>query len=175
MSLTFRCPEKSPALNCPGQLLGTGTWNNPRCVAVEWGKFRHGRFLFALNPPKETELQMKLTAANLYPSADQTLTSTAKEIRKRNLTAVAVVQRCLEQIDRWEPEVQAWVTVDREGALAQAQMLDQAAQNDEFVGPLHGIPIGIKDIIDVEGFVTGCGSKGLAERPPAIEEAVLID
>lgn len=174
MSLTFRCPEKSPALNCPGQLLGTGTWNNPRCVAVEWGKFRHGRFLFALNPPKETELQMKLTAANLYPSADQTLTSTAKEIRKRNLTAVAVVQRCLEQIDRWEPEVQAWVTVDREGALAQAQMLDQAAQNDEFVGPLHGIPIGIKDIIDVEGFVTGCGSKGLAERPPAIEDAVVV-
>lgn len=117
---------------------------------------------------------MTLNATNLYPEADESLTAVAKAIRNRKLTAVEVVQRCLKQIDEWEPQVKAWVAVDREGALEQARELDEDAQLDEFRGPLHGIPVGIKDIIDVEGFVTGCGSAALSQRPPATEDATVV-
>jgi Asp-tRNA(Asn)/Glu-tRNA(Gln) amidotransferase A subunit family amidase len=117
---------------------------------------------------------MNLTESNLYPAPDATLVGTAHAIREGNTTCVDVLQRCLKQIEMWEPEVKAWVQVDHDGALAQAKELDAEAKRGHFRGPLHGIPIGIKDIIDVAGFVTGCGSVAMSQRPPATEDAVVV-
>lgn len=122
----------------------------------------------------ETFQLMTLTATNLHPSPEETITFTAQAIRDGKLTCVDVLNRCFERIDAWEPQVKAWVRIDRDGAMSQARTLDEEAQQGQFRGPLHGIPVGIKDIIDVAGFVTGCGSVGLSQRPPAQEDAVVV-
>lgn len=110
----------------------------------------------------------------LFPAPEETLTGTAQAIRDGRVTCTEVVKRCLRQIAEWEPQVKAWVKVDEKGALSEAKTLDKEAKNGEFRGPLHGIPIGIKDIIDVQGFVTGCGSAKLSKGFPAETDAYVV-
>ncbi len=110
----------------------------------------------------------------LYPATEDTLTGTAQAIHERRTSCTDVVKRCLKQISEWEPRVKAWVKVDDQGALAEARILDREAANGEFRGPLHGIPIGIKDIINVAGFVTGCGSSKKSQEPPAETDAYVV-
>jgi len=78
----------------------------------------------------------------------------ASQIRRRRLAPLELVERCLDQIRRYEDRIHAWVLVDEEGARRTARDL----QGQDWRGPLHGIPLGIKDIIDVEGFPTRAGS-----------------
>src|SRR5574341_1533453 len=75
----------------------------------------------------------------------------AAAMRKGKLTAEALVSSCLERIQAREPAVKAWVGVDGEAALARARALDRKARRDAWEGPLHGIPLGVKDIFDVQG------------------------
>ncbi len=76
------------------------------------------------------------------------------------MTCQDVLRACLDRIDQMEPAVRAWVLVDRKGAEAQARILDEELVAGKSRGPLHGIPIGVKDIIDVKGFPTGYGLAG---------------
>lgn len=110
----------------------------------------------------------------LFPAPEDTLTGTAQAIREGRLTCTDAVKRCLRQIDEWEPKVKAWVKLNKVAALAEAKMLDREAKKGEFRGPLHGIPLGIKDIIDVAGYVTGCGSKKLSQGDPATADAAVV-
>ncbi len=110
----------------------------------------------------------------LFPAPEETLTGTAQAIRDGKMTCTDVVKRCLANIREWEPRVKAWVKVDEKGALNEAKNLDKEAKRGEFRGPLHGIPIGIKDIIDVAGFVSGCGSKRMAKGFPAETDANVV-
>jgi len=82
----------------------------------------------------------------------------AQQIRHRQLTPLDLVERCLDQIRKHDRQVRAWVVVDEEGACRSARQLGEMVARGEYLGPLHGIPIGIKDIIDVEGIPTRCGS-----------------
>jgi len=88
-----------------------------------------------------------------------TITEAAMSIRKGELTPVDVLEQCLARIDRYEPRVRAWTVVDRDGAREQARRHTAELRAGHDRGPLHGIPIGIKDIIDVFDLPTGCGSK----------------
>lgn len=88
-----------------------------------------------------------------------TIHEAAARLRDRKLTAVALLEHCLEQIDRYESRVHAWVFVDREAALEQARGTDAEISRGHWRGALHGIPIGIKDIIDVFDLPTAAGSK----------------
>jgi aspartyl-tRNA(Asn)/glutamyl-tRNA(Gln) amidotransferase subunit A len=97
----------------------------------------------------------------------------AAQIRGGRLQPLELVDRCLAQIDRYEDRLHAWVVVDREGARHTAALLGTEAAKGEFRGPLHGIPIGIKDIIDVEGFATRAGSP-LRENHLARADAPLV-
>lgn len=91
--------------------------------------------------------------------APTTITEAAEFIRKGELTPSDLLEQCLKRIDRYEDRVKAWVYIDREGAREQAARLTAELKQNSYRGPLHGIPIGIKDIIDVFDMPTGCGSK----------------
>ena len=94
----------------------------------------------------------------------------ARRIRDGILTSEELVQGCLEQIRALEPRVQAWQFLDEEHALAQARALDERKRNGEPLGPLHGVPVGVKDIIDTADMPTENGTvlhKGRTPRDDA--------
>jgi aspartyl-tRNA(Asn)/glutamyl-tRNA(Gln) amidotransferase subunit A len=92
-----------------------------------------------------------------------TILAAAAELRGGRRTPVDLVDFCLERINRYEPQVHAWVLVDREGARAEAERLTAEARNGQWRGPLHGIPLGIKDIFDVYDWPTTGGSRRWAQ------------
>jgi aspartyl-tRNA(Asn)/glutamyl-tRNA(Gln) amidotransferase subunit A len=90
----------------------------------------------------------------------------AAAIREGRLSALGLVEACLGRIDACEAEIQAWVTVDRAGALETARRLDAEAGAGRFRGPLHGVPVGLKDIIHAAGLKTTSGARGFADTVP---------
>lgn len=74
------------------------------------------------------------------------------------MNSVQVVGMCLSQIAEREPEVQAWAWLDSDHALQQAQMRDAERRSGHPIGALHGIPVGIKDVIDTAGIPTQNGT-----------------
>jgi aspartyl-tRNA(Asn)/glutamyl-tRNA(Gln) amidotransferase subunit A len=80
------------------------------------------------------------------------------------LTSTALVGRLLERIERYDRKLHAFVTVYADEARTAAAAADAARLAGHAVGPLHGIPVAVKDIIDIEGRVTTGGSKVWAER-----------
>ena len=88
----------------------------------------------------------------------EAIDQTVKYIASGTLSPRHLVQFCLDRIRRFDGTLQAWVIVDENAALAAAHRLEQMAQRGKLLGPLHGIPIGIKDIIDVAGMTTAAAS-----------------
>jgi Asp-tRNA(Asn)/Glu-tRNA(Gln) amidotransferase A subunit family amidase len=83
-------------------------------------------------------------------------------IAEGHLTARHWVEHCVARIDETDA-VHAWSFIDRERALARADRLDRLRQDGSAFGPLHGVPVGIKDIIAVAGMPLGCGSELMGE------------
>src|SRR5436309_6618297 len=102
-----------------------------------------------------------------------TIHAAADEIRQGRLTPVELLETCLRRIDEVEAKVRAWVFVDRERARAEAEALTAELRGGHWRGPLHGIPIGVKDIIDVFDWPTACGSK-LWQNSVARQDATVV-
>jgi len=94
------------------------------------------------------------------------VTDLARRIRKRELSPVAVVEACLAQVAQVEPSLGAWVLVDHAGARVAARALEADARAGRIRGPLHGVPVGLKDIFDVAGVTTTSGAAAFAHRHP---------
>jgi Asp-tRNA(Asn)/Glu-tRNA(Gln) amidotransferase A subunit family amidase len=94
-------------------------------------------------------------------------------IQDGETTSVALVTTALERIAETDDALKAWVWLDRDGALEQARAMDQLRQAGRALGALHGVPIGLKDIIDTADMPTECGSVALASRQPELD-AVLV-
>jgi Asp-tRNA(Asn)/Glu-tRNA(Gln) amidotransferase A subunit family amidase len=88
-----------------------------------------------------------------------TIHETAEAIRARQLTPVDLLNQCLARIDQLESKVRAWVFVARDEAREQAEALTKELEQGQYRGPLHGIPVGVKDIFDVFDWPTAAGSK----------------
>ena len=73
-----------------------------------------------------------------------------------------------------DQEIRAWVEVDRSGALSAAARMEAEIREGGWKGPLHGIPLGVKDIVHVEGFPTRAGSRVLANVPPADRDSTVV-
>src|ERR1035437_891971 len=97
------------------------------------------------------------TPLKLYPDADETIEGVGRALRAGRTTCAGVLEHCFRQIDLGADRVHAWVYVDRAGAMQQARERDAEGKAVRDRGPLHGIPIGIKDIIDVAGLPTAAG------------------
>ena len=89
-----------------------------------------------------------------------------RKIKEKELTAVQATQAVLDQIDRVENTVHAYVTVDKEGALKKAAEIQKKIDNGELTGPLAGVPVAIKDNMCTEGLLTTCSSKILYNFVP---------
>ena len=85
----------------------------------------------------------------------------------------SAVDACLEKIDRHDGKVQAWVSVDPSGALRTADALDGKTPSGPRAGPLHGVPVGLKDIFDVAGMITTSGARPFAHRRPERDAPVV--
>ncbi|HEX3999326.1 MAG TPA: amidase [Pirellulales bacterium] len=83
-----------------------------------------------------------------------TIATAVEQMRQGHLTSGELVDRCLRQIRDSDDSIRAWVRVDDASARATADERDRQARSGEIAGPLHGIPVGIKDIIDVAGLPT---------------------
>src|SRR5579885_2018005 len=103
-----------------------------------------------------------LAAAPHDDLAAMTLKQASQAIRSRKVSPVELTEACLERIAAYNPTINAWITVMREQAMEQARALEKEQVAGRFRGPLHGIPIGLKDNIDCAGVRTTAGSRTLA-------------
>jgi len=97
---------------------------------------------------------------------DLTLAEASRMIRARQLSPVEITEAYLAAIDRLEPQVNAYVTVTAERALRQARALEAELADGRWRGPLHGIPIALKDNIDTAGILTTAAGAVFADRVP---------
>lgn len=97
----------------------------------------------------------------------------ADKIRKGSLSSVDLVKACLARIDETEGQLHAWAHLDAEHALAQAEEMDTIRRAGRPLGPLHGIPVALKDIIDTTDFPTERGTPIYKARQPNCDAALV--
>ncbi|WP_431887604.1 amidase [Nocardiopsis alba] len=90
---------------------------------------------------------------------ESTLAATATLLRERRLSPVELVDSVLERIERIEPRLEAYVMVAAEQARHAAREAEREISQGEYRGPLHGVPVGLKDLIDVAGMPTTASSR----------------
>jgi Asp-tRNA(Asn)/Glu-tRNA(Gln) amidotransferase A subunit family amidase len=108
---------------------------------------------------------MSLSALSLVEAAEQ--------IRDGRIKSAELVADCLARIDAVEADVQAWAFLDRDHAMRQAEAADMHRMHGRPTGPLHGVPVGIKDIIDTGDMPTEFGSPVWAGRTPRRDAAAV--
>ena len=101
-------------------------------------------------------------------------TRAAALIRQRELSPVAYVDAVLAAIARAQPVLNCFVTVDEDGARRDAIAAERAVTSGAALGPLHGVPVHIKDLVDVAGMPTFHGSAIFSEATPAAHDNVLV-
>jgi len=97
----------------------------------------------------------------------------ARMIRDGVVTSVEVVQACLARVREVDGQVQAWAFLDPDYALAQARAADEHRLSGQPIGALHGVPVGLKDIIDTADMPTENGSVLHAGRTPSRDASVV--
>jgi aspartyl-tRNA(Asn)/glutamyl-tRNA(Gln) amidotransferase subunit A len=95
-----------------------------------------------------------------------TLTEAAAAIRRGDLSPVALTEEMLARIERYDPGLNSFLTVTAEEARAQAARAEAEIAAGRYRGPLHGIPLALKDLIDTAGIRTTAGTRIMAERVP---------
>lgn len=101
------------------------------------------------------------------------LNEAAARIRDKSLSPVELTESCLTRIERLEPLLQAWAFIDRGSALRSAQELEREQREGRSRGPLHGVPIGIKDIFHTAGLPTRAGAPCLFDFTPDFDAAAV--
>ena len=100
---------------------------------------------------------------------DLTATEAVRQIRSGTLRPTTYLNACLARIDGWEPEIGAWVHLDRVAAMHTAQEREWEIGLGRCTGVLHGVPVALKDIIDVAGLPTTAGAGPFAHRTPSAD------
>lgn len=103
----------------------------------------------------------------------QSISEAAAALRNGSTTPRDLVEACLKRIDELEPRIRAWVVVDTDGARKAADVAADELRRGVDRGPLHGIPLGIKDIVDVAGFPTLAGAKVRSSQPAASDAYIV--
>ncbi len=101
------------------------------------------------------------------------LTEAAEHVRDGRISAAELVRDCLARIDTVDGDVQAWAFLDGDHALRQAEAADLHRMQGKPLGPLHGVPVGIKDIFDTGDMPTEFGSSIWKGRTPRADAAAV--
>jgi Asp-tRNA(Asn)/Glu-tRNA(Gln) amidotransferase A subunit family amidase len=101
------------------------------------------------------------------------LSEAVADIREGRISSVELVTACLDRVAEVDGDIQAWTFLDRDHALKQAEALDLHRAQGKPVGPLHGVPVGIKDIFDTGDMPTEFGSPIWAGRTPRRDAAAV--
>src|SRR4051794_23744310 len=97
----------------------------------------------------------------------------SQDIRQKAISPVEITRACLSHIEELNPTLNSFITVMPESALCEARVAEAEIARGEWRGPLHGIPIALKDLIDTAGVRTTCGSALYEKRVPA-EDAEVV-
>lgn len=102
-----------------------------------------------------------------------TISEVSELVGSEKISPVELVRECLQRIDRLNPELNAFITVTADSALREARAAEAEIRAGKRRGPLHGIPVGLKDLIDTAGVRTTAASRVFAERVPTQDAEVV--
>ncbi|HKW27370.1 MAG TPA: amidase [Terriglobales bacterium] len=102
-----------------------------------------------------------------------TLHEASELVRKKSVSPVELTRACLERTAQLNPGLNAFITVTADSALEEARRAEHEIQHGEWKGPLHGIPISLKDLVDTAGVLTTAASAVFRERVPQ-EDAEIV-
>lgn len=120
--------------------------------------------------PAESGVGTKIPEAGL-PGIS--LAEAARLVQSKKVSPVELTKACLARVDQFNPKLNAFITVTADSALAEAGAAEADIQHGEWKGPLHGIPIAIKDLVDTAGLRTTAASGVFKDRIPA-QDAELV-
>ena len=112
------------------------------------------------------------SAQSLSDSALLTLSQASARIQNKLTTPTALVEACFSRIEIYQPKLNAFITLLKDSALAQARQAEIEIRNGQYRGPLHGVPIALKDNIDTAGIRTTAASAVFDDRIPAADAEV---
>ena len=106
--------------------------------------------------------------------ASLTLKQASDLLRRKNASPVDLTEACLARIDQRNPAINAFITITREQALATARQMEAELKSGKWRGPLHGIPVALKDNIDTAGVRTTAASGVFKDRVPTEDAEVVV-
>ncbi len=104
----------------------------------------------------------------------ETIFEIAPRLRRKEVSPVELTRACLDRIERLNPALNAFITVTPDSALAEARAAEIEISRGEWRGPLHGIPVALKDLIDTAGTRTTAASGLYQNRVPAVDAEVVL-
>ncbi|PYR44188.1 MAG: amidase [Acidobacteria bacterium] len=154
----------------------------PRKIALEpqiapatrWNPVLAGE---SSGPTRDTFVRSKNEAIPL-PTSDADIaispvTQLSRWIEQKTLTSERLTTIYLTRIERFDPMLRCIITLTKDVALAQAKKADAEIAAGRYRGPLHGIPFGVKDLLDTAGIATTYGAEPFRNRVPAADSAVV--
>ncbi len=101
------------------------------------------------------------------------VTALSRWIERRQLTSERLTNIYLARIAKYDPKLRCIITLDRDGALAAARAADAEIAKGKYRGPLHGVPFGVKDLLDTAGLATTWGAEPFRNRVPTRDSVVV--
>jgi aspartyl-tRNA(Asn)/glutamyl-tRNA(Gln) amidotransferase subunit A len=126
----------------------------------------------------KTGLAAAAMAAPAFGASEDLAALTVKQasdlIRRRDVSPVELTEACLKRIDAYNPSLNAFITITRDQALAAAREMEAEQRKGRWRGPLHGIPVALKDNIDTAGVRTTAASGVFKDRVPGEDAEVVV-
>jgi Asp-tRNA(Asn)/Glu-tRNA(Gln) amidotransferase A subunit family amidase len=154
----------------------------PRKVALEPGVAPYSRWDPVLpgekRGPETDKFIFNLPDPGPLPGKDDdiafsTVTQLAPWIKTRKLTSDRLTRIYLDRLEKFDPKLRCVITLTRDHALERAKQADAEIAAGKYRGPLHGIPFGVKDLLDTAGIATTYGAEPFRNRIPAADSAVM--
>src|SRR5258707_80757 len=101
------------------------------------------------------------------------LTEVSQAVQKKEVSPVELTQACLDRIERLNPKINAYITVMAELALEKARVAEAEIMRGEWKGPLHGVPLAVKDLAETAGVKTTAASAVLKDYVPSADAEVV--